>query len=148
MPVLSFVVLRHLRVYDYHKIKIESLDNLTDDIFTIMKQYCDYDADLDPLYMFDTRGYNKWAKEKKFRIEIAHELKKEGHYVVNRVNKYYVYAFSLDYTRFEVYSKGYEKKVIDWKEFDEDATNGPIRGRVQDDYNVNPVLKALAMVNN
>lgn len=34
--------------------------------------------------------------------------------VVNRVEKYYVVAFSIDGTRFEIYSKDCEKKLIEW----------------------------------
>jgi len=42
-------------------------------------------------------------------------LKTKGYYVANQYNKYYVYAYSIDYVRFEIYSKQCSRTVIDWE---------------------------------
>jgi len=43
----------------------------------------------------------------------------KGYWVWNRFEKYYVVAFALDFTRFEVYSKDCDKQLIKWRENDE-----------------------------
>lgn len=75
---------------------------------------------------------------------IADELNKYGYLVYNRVNKYYVVAFALDYTRFEIYSKDCDKQLIDWCVDNEKAKNAKIVHQIEDpDYNENPVIQIL-----
>lgn len=69
---------------------------------------------------------------------IANELMETQYFVKNRYNKYYVIAFAINYTRFEIYSKDCDKELIDWgiEEL------GQIKGEINDpDYNVNSVIK-------
>ena len=46
---------------------------------------------------------------------VLNNLKTKGYYVANQYNKYYVYAYSIDYVRFEIYSKQCSRTVIDWE---------------------------------
>jgi hypothetical protein len=74
---------------------------------------------------------------------ITTDLCLTNHYVINRFNKYYVIAFSLDYTRFEIFSKDCDKELITWRY---DDLNDPITGIITDeDYNVSPVIKMLQL---
>ena len=58
-----------------------------------------------------------------------------------RFNKYYVICFAINYTRFEVFSKDCDKKLIKWRDDDQ---NDPIKGIIRDDnYNENPVISML-----
>ena len=72
--------------------------------------------------------------------EIVSSLLKENYCVYNRVEKYYVVAFAINYTKFWIWSKDYEAQIIKWKEEDKED---PIINNLDPDYNVNPVLKLL-----
>lgn len=75
---------------------------------------------------------------------VAEKLIEQGYFVFNRVNKYYVVAFALDYTRFEIYSKDCDKQLIDWCVDNEKAKNAKIVHQIEDpDYNENPVIQIL-----
>ena len=70
--------------------------------------------------------------------EIVSGLKRNDYFVINRYNKYYVIAFAINYTRFEVFSKDCDKKLITWRPED---GNDPVKGIIDDeDYNENPVI--------
>lgn len=72
--------------------------------------------------------------------DIVWDLERESFWRMNRVNKYYVVAFALDYTRFEVFSKDCEKELIRWRpESDDDPV--ALKGIIENpDYNENPVV--------
>lgn len=92
----------------------------------------------------DISGYyfkNSYVPETFNPREIARSLWKENYYVINRFEKYYVIAFALDFTRFEVYSKDCDKELIKWRENDE---NDPVIGLIEDpEYNMNPVIRLM-----
>lgn len=79
---------------------------------------------------------------------IVESLELQNYFVKNRYNKYYVIAFSLDYTRFDVFSKDFDKTLIKWRE---DNENDPITGIItNENYNENPVttlVKRLGLEN-
>lgn len=69
--------------------------------------------------------------------EIIDDLQEQGYYCLNRYQKYYVVAFALNYTRFEVFSKDCDKEIINWGNDKE----GEIVHRIQNEkYNENPVV--------
>ena len=69
---------------------------------------------------------------------IIKSLMKKHYYVCNRWNKYYVIAFSINYIRFDIYSKDCDKKLIHWRDNDQ---QDPIKGTIQNpNYNENPVI--------
>lgn len=75
---------------------------------------------------------------------VAEKLIENSYFVYNRVNKYYVVAFALNYTRFEIYSKDSDKQLIDWCVDNEKAKNAKIVHQIEDpDYNENPVIQIL-----
>lgn len=80
-----------------------------------------------------------WHCEKDYDPEnIANDLFQDGYYVYNRYNKYYVVAYALNYTKFEVYSKDCDKKLIKWRVDDD---NDQVKGIIVDpNYNENPVI--------
>jgi hypothetical protein len=74
---------------------------------------------------------------------ITSGLCSENYYVHNRFEKYYVIAFAIDFTRFEVFSRDCDKRLIKWRENDE---ADPITGIItNDDYNISPVIKMLKL---
>lgn len=97
----------------------------------------------DILTQFKNQGYDpsgyyyQYINNNEIR-EIAADLLNDGYYVWNRFEKYYVIAFALNYTRFEVFSKDYDKELIKWRDNDE---NDVMKGKIEDDdYNENPVI--------
>src|ERR1700722_4382478 len=50
--------------------------------------------------------------------EVVATLISDDYYVINRYQKYYVIAFAINYTRFEIYSKDCDKELIQWREDD------------------------------
>lgn len=80
-----------------------------------------------------------------FIVNMANRLQNNRYIVSNRVEKYYVMAFALDYTRFEVFSKDCDKQLIKWRDDDNDDK---IVGFITDDeYNENPVIKLMKQLN-
>lgn len=81
----------------------------------------------------------EFFKSDNYISKIIKDLLNKGFFVCNRYNKYYVIAFSLDYVRFEIFSKDCDKELIKWRYYDK---NDPINGKIIDaDYNENPVVK-------
>lgn len=78
---------------------------------------------------------------------MSHKLFNDDYYVVNRYNKYYAIAFSINYTRFEIFSKDCDKQLIHWRS---DDSNDPIKGIInENNYNENPVLNIIStLINN
>lgn len=81
--------------------------------------------------------------EENYLNKIAKELFTKKYYVVNRYNKYYVIAFAINYTRFEIFSKDCDKELIDWGS----NNNSQIVNLITDpDYNENPVSKLIKSI--
>lgn len=77
----------------------------------------------------------------KYLDEIPECLCRDGYWVWNRFEKYYVVAFSLNFTRFEVYSKDCNKELVKLRDNDE---NDIITGVITDDgYNESPIVRLL-----
>jgi hypothetical protein len=74
---------------------------------------------------------------------IANDLLKKNFFVMNRYNKYYVIAFSINFTRFEIYSKDCQKKFINWNHSGNISEEGII---YDPDYNENPITKAFKTI--
>ena len=99
---------------------------------------------------------------------LADTLLEDGYFVRNRLEKYYVVAFALDFATFSVYSKDCDPKVIDWRkkaeppsgveredEFDDPSVtrdersevqikNGEFKGeKLGPDDNINPVVSTV-----
>lgn len=72
--------------------------------------------------------------------DIARTLLENKYCVYNRFEKYFVVAFALNYTRFEIYSKDSRKELIKWRDNDE---HDEIRGIINYDHNENPVAMLL-----
>lgn len=83
---------------------------------------------------------------------IAKQLLENKYFVRNRLEKYYVVAFALDYATFYVYSKDYDPKVIDWRERDHDSIDGTIKNGelvgpvLTGDDNINPVIALMTAI--
>jgi len=88
------------------------------------------------------------------------ELMKNKFDVWNRCHKYYVIGFAIDYTRFEVYSKGCDKQLFSWiSDLNSDEINNEIENFDSEDkiaangiitdpeYNLNPVIKVMRSLN-
>jgi len=94
--------------------------------------------------------------------EVVDNLYNDGFHVWNRLNKYYVVAFAINYNRFDIYSKDCDKKLIEWEDLDSSGDdtdksddscdsdnkkkkNGKIVYQINDEnYNVNPVITFVA----
>jgi hypothetical protein len=89
----------------------------------------------------DFFGEEFWENEEQCINSIVQSLIKKSFFVTNRYNKYYSIAFAINYTRFEIYSFGCDKELIDWKD-----GKGIVSqfGIIHDpNYNESPVLKIL-----
>jgi hypothetical protein len=120
---------------------------------TITDRYEAFDAWLekypdkkdDPSNFFS--GYISFiGKEEAFNREhaetVAESLLERGYWVANRVNKYYVVAFALDGTEFDVYSKDCDPREIEWgADIPAGEHTGPV---LTPEDNVNPVIAAVA----
>lgn len=87
---------------------------------------------------------------------IKRALLANDYYVCNRFEKYYVYAFAINRTRFYVWSKDFDAKIISWpkkrigeskysyEETDDEDENeilGKLVNNYDEEYDVNPVIK-------
>jgi hypothetical protein len=130
-----------------HKI-IDKTHKAICDFVKEIRQKC-IDDDYDPVDFFvvpqswvDHMGYDKTLTDEEIN-GIANILLKKNYFVKNRYNKYYVVAFALNYTRFEIFSKDCDKQLIDWEEGE-----GEIKGVINDlNYNENPVVTLLKQIN-
>lgn len=139
MHILSFCILDDLNpVYGpiHKQIKDISLQEILKNVKEIFNEFFEGS---DPTgYLHDDINENKINR-------IAQFLVNQQYYVINRYEKYYVIAFSLDYTRFEVFSKDCDKRLIKWRD---DDSNDKIAGIINDPtYNESPVLKLMKLIN-
>lgn len=92
----------------------------------------------------DPSGYFVAEYYKAYRSDIIAGLIENKYWVWNRFEKYYVIAFAIDYTRFEIFSRDCSKKVIEWGEGE-----GPLKGIItNENYNENPIITLLRKLNN
>lgn len=77
----------------------------------------------------------------RYHDSIINDLYNQHYWVWNRYQKYYIWAFALDYTRFEIYDKEFDKELIKWRRDDQ---NDPITGLLPaENYNINPVVSLI-----
>ena len=69
--------------------------------------------------------WREWMNENKYYIVDC--LMNNGHFVWNYYQKWYVVAFSLDYIRFNITAKDCDKKLIKWRQDDENDKIKPLR---------------------
>lgn len=79
-----------------------------------------------------------------FLEDIVDSLQKRKEWHYNRYNKYYVLAFSIDGTKFDIYSKDCDKEEIDWElpQFKDAPNVSPVYG---DEYNEPTVEKVMKL---
>ena len=136
--------LEHFDNFPKHMI-VDKLDDLFSIIQELVKSYEKYGKDLDPVGMFDKSGVgSEYYENDNFIKDVCSGLIDDHYYVINRVNKYYVIAFAINYTKFEIYSKDKDKEFIDWKYSPSSDEVIKIGGIIDDpEYNENPVIKLL-----
>lgn len=121
---------------------IEVNEDLTEEsikktVFELISCYRE-DPDSDYSLYFDKYFFRF---ENYYINSIVENLYKNKYFVINRYNNNYVIAFAINYTRFEIYSKDYDKVLIKWRENDEDDE---IKGIIDDpEYNANAVIKTI-----
>jgi hypothetical protein len=102
-------------------------------VFKHPRQECDPGEYFDEEYFRNPSHHN----------HIVDKLLDKHYFVKNRYNKYYVIAFAINYTRFEVYSKDCDKELIEWRD-EALSVDDPIKGVITNpDYNENPVITFL-----
>ncbi|BCS83648.1 hypothetical protein QLL95_gp0475 [Cotonvirus japonicus] len=90
----------------------------------------------------DISGYFFDNASKNDDIEYVYQsLTKKKYYVRNRFEKYYVVAFALDYTKFYVWSKDCDPKIINWNH------DGELVNNYDSEHDVNPVIKLMKQLN-
>lgn len=110
---LSFCILDDLSPI-YGPITVE-LDDFAQIRAGVVKILRDYKNQVE----YDKSGYMTDKTSGPSRIyEITDRLHNEDYYVENAYDKYYCICFSINYTRFEVFSKGCKKRLIKWREDD------------------------------
>lgn len=148
--MISYVMLDDLQYMEdciltdgkpFSKEILRTYDNIYNFIMSIADKYIKYESEYDAAHFFKSNYYGNITDSD--IADITNTLLEEGYYVRNRLEKYYVVAFSINFSRFEVYSKDCDKEVIDWG-----VTNqGPIVGRITNpDYNENPVLTLMRSI--
>lgn len=89
-----------------------------------------FDSDFDP------------ERTSGFLQDLVRALCTRRYHCANRFEKYYVYAWAIDFVRFEIFSKDYDKELISWS-----SGEGPIVGEISNpDYNENPVCRLLSVL--
>jgi hypothetical protein len=112
------------------KLNFKSIHKILNEIIKGIEDIDYHDRNLDGLLTRSSK-----------RSEIVEDLLNDKYTVYNRVNKYYVLAIALDYTRFDIYSKDCDKVLIKWRDNDE---NDPIVGVIENpNYNENPVASLM-----
>lgn len=135
---LSFAILDDLNQKYYFSEDFTSYDELTQILTKI------WDSFLSEEVEYGDRGYFFQKNTKSEDInDVLYKLKQNNYYVCNRINKYYVYAFAINYKRFWIWSKDCEAKIIEWpvKSYESVADN------LDPEYDVNPVIKVMRMFN-
>src|SRR5207253_480473 len=136
--VISYVMLDDLQPIEppTHTTIPRTKESLIEFIRKIKASYTPYDSKTDaangksdPTCLFngEANKFGDMTFSDGHISEIADELLREGYWVMNRVNKYYVVAFALDGTKFHVYSKDCDPEIVNWGAgIPEGAHKGPI----------------------
>ena len=137
--VLSFSILddlNHMSNYPKHvELQDKTFQTIKTAILGLLQNFKN-GSDYDPSYFFDREFFST----NEYINQIVEDLLDKNYYRRNRVEKYYVIAFALDYTRFEIFSKDCEKQLIDWGV----ENHGEIKGIIHnEDYNENPIITLL-----
>lgn len=114
-----------------------TLDNIREAVSKILTEFKEGDS--------DPSGYYLESIDESEISAVSRNLCSKKYSVINRYEKYYVIAFSLDYTRFEVFSKDCNKELISWGRNNEKATK--VEQITDPEYNMNPVLKMFMEAN-
>ena len=157
MHTLSFCILNDLSVYNGYGPVHVSIDDLEYDTLKkaldeFSKPFLKYisNQQSDPEYYWyksqssdeecDPTGY---YFEQDYNVsEVIQDLSNNKYYCWNRYQKYYVVAFSIDYVRFNVFSKDCDKMVIKWRK--DDQNDEIIPDDLDNNYNENPVISLLS----
>lgn len=107
MRTFSFCIMNNLEIIEEFECKFEHNFELRSILVNLWNKYTKNNNILGR-YFFD-----KHSMEKDIDF-IERQLKINEFCVFNKFEKYYVYAFSIDYTRFYVWSKNMQPKVISW----------------------------------
>jgi len=148
--ILSFVILDELR-YSFKPIEVEigelTKDNIANAVDKVAFKFGPSGSIIDETeyYFVSNHGMVEYPIfYNGEREEVIQELYEDHYSVWNRWMKYYVIAWAINYTRFEVYSKDCDKELIRWSFENDSATNikeGPIKGTITNvNYNQNPVV--------
>lgn len=112
MNTINFVILENLKPC-YGPIEItSSYDDIKNELYNLIDVFKKIP---DKSGYFDTDFFNN---AETYISHIEYSLKQHNYFVRNGYNKYYVIAFALNYTRFEVFSKGHNKQLIKWRNDD------------------------------
>ncbi len=121
--------------------KEEDIKQLNAQIF----KWCSEFEDQDPTIFAELVLNNRspfFLDSTNYHRDIAVSLLENRYWCRNRFEKYYVPAFALDYTRFEVFSKDCEKELISWRPGQDDQA--PMVNQITNpDYNENPVISLM-----
>lgn len=132
---ISFTILRSLK-HSYYS----SEEDMKKEILEFVK-------DMKIIY-HDLHDRSNFAWDNEDTDGIVDELLEDKYSVVNRVEKYYVVAFAINGTRFDVYSKDCDKELINWGDQIPEgpvAADGIIKSK---NYNENPVVALLNKIIN
>lgn len=92
-------------------------------------------------YWFRNQQHPSCVGHSPYLKDIADALAKNGAFVLNRVNKYYVIAFAINRKRFAVYSKDCNTQQIKWSDDDETIVRDS-----PDPRNQNPVVALMKTI--
>jgi len=113
---LSFAILDDLEHITSKCIKLESLtkEEITRGVEKCIEEYGNVKNNI--FNYSDISGYfdKEFFSKQKYLETIVQELYDENYFVCNQYEKYYVIAFSIDYTKFKVFSKDCDKELISW----------------------------------
>ena len=151
---ISFAILDDLQeMHRLDKKIVKTPENIRSFLDDIMKYFNEREysdvfnktiyTNSDPtLYFIDQFNKETLYDSPNFIDNIVSTLMEDEYFVRNRVEKYYVVAFAINYTKFEVYSKDCDAQLIDW------GHDGSGKGLIKDpDYNENPVVKLIKQIN-
>ena len=94
---------------DYEQNSINRLKNpiYEEKIKIIIEECVDLEYNcLDPSSYYFINGINI--------THVSNNLSYSNYSVLNQYERYYVHAYAIDFVRFEIFSKDYEKEIIDW----------------------------------
>lgn len=139
MQTLSFAILDDFRFKHYQHTAFNTQQEAREIVFNNLDkiQYKEYqvgDEDKPNFYC-----YLYFRLDRSDYEDVFQQLWRQGYYVWNRVAKYYVICFAIDYRTFNVYAKDCDADRIDWTKTG--SPNGPfVDNGIPKGYNRDPVL--------